>query len=159
MVPIIEREIVKKRRWITSEEFIDLLAVAQATPGVLAVNISIFVGYKLGKIRGSIITTLGAVMPSFIIILLIAIFFRDIKDNAVVESIFRGIRPAVVALIAVPTYNLALSAGMNRFTIFIPIVSVVLICVYGFSPIWIIAAAIVGGLSYGVFLYNKNKSL
>ena len=76
MVPLIENEIVTKRKWIAQEDFIDLLAISQSAPGILAVNISIFIGYKLRGIRGSIVTALGTILPSFIIILAIALFFR-----------------------------------------------------------------------------------
>ena len=105
MVPLIENEIVTKRKWIAQEDFIDLLAISQSAPGILAVNISIFIGYKLRGIRGSIITALGTILPSFIIILAIALFFHSFKDNPIVERIFKGIRPAVVALIAAPTFT------------------------------------------------------
>ena len=105
MVPLIENEIVPKRKWIAQEDFIDLLAISQSAPGILAVNISIFIGYKLRGIRGSIITALGTILPSFIIILAIALFFHSFKDNPIVERIFKGIRPAVVALIAAPTFT------------------------------------------------------
>ena len=97
MVPLIEDEIVTKRRWIAKEDFIDLLAIAQSAPGILAVNISIFIGYRLRGIRGSIVTALGTILPSFLIILAIALFFHNFKDNVYVERIFKGIRPAVVA--------------------------------------------------------------
>ena len=100
MVPLIEDEIVTKRQWIAKEDFIDLLAISQSAPGILAVNISIFIGYRLRGIRGSIITALGTILPSFLIILAIALFFHNFKDNVYVERIFKGIRPAVVALIA-----------------------------------------------------------
>ena len=102
MVPLIEDEIVTKRQWIAKEDFIDLLAISQSAPGILAVNISIFIGYRLRGIRGSIITALGTILPSFLIILAIALFFHNFKDNVYVERIFKGIRPAVVAPIAPP---------------------------------------------------------
>lgn len=152
MIPLIENEIVTKRNWISKEDFLDLLAIAQSAPGVMAINIAIFVGYKLRGIRGSLATTLGVVLPSFIIILAIAMFFHNFKDNLIVERIFKGIRPAVVALIAAPTFSMAKMAKINRYTIWIPIVSALLIWLLDFSPIWIIIAAGVGG-----FLWGKMK--
>ena len=107
MVPLIENEIVTKRKCITQDDFINLLAISQSAPGILAVNISIFIGYKLKGIPGSIITALGTILPSFIIILAIALFFHNFQDNVIVERIFKGIRPAVVALIAAPTFSMA----------------------------------------------------
>lgn len=154
MVPLIENEIVTRRNWIGQEDFIDLLAVAQSSPGILAVNIAIFIGYRLRGVRGSIVTALGTVLPSFLIILAIALFFHNFKENTVVERVFKGIRPAVVALIAAPTFNMARSAGINRRNIWIPIVSALLIWLLGFSPVWIIIAAGVGGYAWGKM---KNK--
>lgn len=90
MVPLIENEIVTKRKWIAQEDFVDLLAISQSAPGILAVNISIFIGYKLRGIRGSIITALGTILPSFIIILAIALFFHNFKDNVIVAYIQRN---------------------------------------------------------------------
>lgn len=145
MVPLIENEIVDKHKWLSREDFVDLLAISQSAPGILAVNISIFIGYRLRGIRGSIVTALGTVMPSFLIILAIALFFHNYQDNAVVEKIFKGIRPAVVALIAAPTFKMAKSAKITRYNIWIPIVSALLIWLLGFSPIWIIIAAGIGG--------------
>ncbi len=156
MIPLIEKEIVTKKQWVSKEEFIDLVAVAQSSPGVFAVNISIFIGYKLRGIRGSIVTSMGTILPSFVIILAIAIFFHNVKDNLVVERIFKGIRPAVVALIATPTFNLAKSAGINIRTIWIPIVSALLIWLLEFSPIWIIIFAATGGYIWGKIQRNKN---
>ena len=135
MVPLIENEIVTKRKWIAQEDFIDLLAISQSAPGILAVNISIFIGYKLRGIRGSIVTALGTILPSFIIILAIALFFHSFKDNPIVERIFKGIRPAKI----------------NRYNLWIPVVSALLIWLLGFSPIWIIIAAGVGGFLWGKF--------
>ena len=149
MVPLIENEIVTKRHWLAKEDFIDLLAIAQSSPGILAVNISIFIGYRLRGWRGSVITALGTILPSFLIILSIALFFHTFKDSPTVERIFKGIRPAVVALIAAPTFSMAKSAKVTRKTVWIPILSALLIWLLGFSPIWIIIAAGVGGFIYG----------
>ncbi len=157
MVPLIEDEIVAKRKWIKSEDFLDLLAIAQSSPGILAVNIAIFVGYRLKGMKGSLVTSLGAILPSFLMILAIALFFQQFKDNVYVEKIFKGIRPAVVALIAAPTFKLGKSAKINRYTIWIPVISALLIWLLGFSPIWIIIAAGVGGFVYGRFYNRKTK--
>lgn len=155
MIPIIEEEVVNKHQWVSKEDMLGLIAIAQSCPGVFAINISIFIGYKLRKTRGALVTALGTALPSFLIILAIAIFFHQFEDNKVVAAMFRGIRPAVVALIAVPTFNLAKSAHLNRYTLWIPIVSALAIWLLGVSPIWIIILAGVGGYLYG--LTQKNK--
>ena len=149
MIPLIEEEVVNRHRWVSKDEMLDLIAVAQSCPGVFAINTAIFIGYKLNKVRGALATTLGTALPSFIIILAIAMFFHQFEDNRIIAAMFRGIRPAVVALIAVPTFNLGKSAQLNWFTIWIPIVSALLIWLMGVSPIWIIIVAGIGGFLYG----------
>ena len=149
MIPLIESEIIEKKKWIDRDNFTDLLAIAQSCPGIFAVNIAIFIGYRLRRAKGGIICCVGTALPSFIIILLIALFFHQFKDNQVVAAAFRGIRPAVVALIAVPTYNLAKKAKLNWKTAWIPLVSALLIWRLGVSPILIILAAGLGGYLAG----------
>jgi chromate transporter len=152
MIPLIEAEVVDKHKWISKEEFLDLIAIAQSCPGVFAINISIFIGYKLRKERGALATAIGTALPSFLIILAIAMFFHQFQDNPVVASIFRGIRPAVVALIAVPTFNLAKSAHISWANCWIPIGGALLIWLLGVSPIYIILIAGVCGWVYGKYI-------
>mgnify|MGYP002626239501 FL=1 len=152
MIPIIEAEVVDKYKWVQREEFLDLIAIAQSCPGVFAVNISIFIGYKMKGVPGAIVTALGTALPSFMIILLIAMFFHRFQDNPIVAAIFRGIRPAVVALIAVPTFNLAKSANITWATCWIPIGGALAIWLLGVSPILIILLAALGGWLYGALI-------
>ncbi|MBQ7421733.1 MAG: chromate transporter [Prevotella sp.] len=152
MIPIIESEVVEKHRWVDREQFLDLIAVAQSCPGVFAINISIFIGYKLRKVKGALCTCLGTALPSFLIILLIAMFFHRFMEVSWIAAMFRGIRPAVVALIAAPTFKLAKSAGISLVNCWIPIGSALLIWALGVNPIFIIIAAGVGGFLYGKFV-------
>ena len=152
MIPLIEEEVVNKRQWVSKEEMLDLIAIAQSCPGVFAINIAIFIGYKLRKERGAIATALGTALPSFLIILAIAMFFSQFKDNPVVAAIFRGIRPAVVALIAVPTFNMARRAKIGWANCWIPIVSALAIWALGVSPIYIILIAGIAGYIYGIYI-------
>ena len=152
MIPIIESEIVENRKWISKDEFVDLIAVAQSCPGVFAINLSTFIGYKIKRVPGAICTTLATALPSFIIILLIALFFHSFQDNPVVESIFKGIRPAVVDKIAVHTLNMALSANLSWTNCWKHILSALLIWAMGVNPIFIILAAGIGGFLYGQFI-------
>ncbi len=154
MIPLIEDELITKRKWIEKEDFIDLMAIAQSAPGIFAVNISIFIGYRLRGVGGSVAAALGTVLPSFLIILAVAMFFHNFKDNQVVERIFKGIRPAVVALIAAPAFSMSKSANINKHTIWIPVVSALLIWLLGFSPVWIVVAAGIGGYAYGRFKHR-----
>ena len=152
MIPLIETEVVDKHKWVSKEEFLDLIAVAQSCPGVFAINISTFIGYKLRHTKGAIASALGAALPSFLIILAIAMFFHQFEDNPVVAAIFRGIRPAVVALIAVPTFNLARAAKLSWANCWIPIGGALAIWLLGVSPILIILLAAIGGYVYGTLI-------
>ena len=157
MIPLIQREVVQVRKWMSPKEFIDMLALAQSAPGVIAINTAIFIGYKLKGVRGSIVTALGCALPSFVIILLIAMVFTNFKDNPVVERIFKGIRPAVVALIAAPLYNMAKAAGVTWKTIFIPLIAALLIWGLNISPVWVVVAAIAGGIIVGILRTQNIK--
>lgn len=152
MIPLIEKEVVDNHKWMTREELLDVIAIAQSCPGVFAINVSTFVGYKLNKTRGAILTSLGTALPSFIIILLIAMFFRQFQDTPVVAAMFRGIRPAVVALIAVPTFNMARNARVGWANCWIPVAGALAIWAFGVSPIAIILIAGLGGWLYGQYI-------
>lgn len=129
MISLIEREVVDNRKWIRREEFLDLLAVAQSLPGILAVNISVAVGDRLRGMKGSVAAALGTITPCFLIILSIAIFLTPelIQTNHLVSSVFRGIRPAVVALIVAPVITTAKASKIGWKTVWIPIAVALLI--------------------------------
>lgn len=152
MIPVIQREIVEKRAWVNREEFLDMLAISQSAPGILAINISIFIGQRLKGAKGSIVAAIGTALPSFLMILLIAMFFRNFRENDIVNRIFMGIRPVVVALIAVPLISLSRSTKLNRYTSFIPVISVLLIVLLGISPVYLIIAGGLLGLFYFYFI-------
>ncbi len=157
MISIIEREIVDKHHWIRREEFLDLLAVSQSLPGILAVNISVSIGDSLRGLKGSVVAALGTILPSFLIILAIAIFLTPdiIKDNAVVSAIFKGIRPCVVALIIAPVLTSARSAKIGWRTVWI-LVAVALMIYFGANPIWFI---ILGGVAGWLWLRRVNRRI
>ena len=153
MISIIQREIVDKHKWIALDDFLDLLAVAQSMPGILAVNISVVIGDHLKGLKGSICAAIGTILPSFLMILAIAIFLtpETIKNNAVVSRIFKGIRPAVVALIIAPVLTTARTAGINWKTVIIPVAVALLIyskIPYISNPIIYIVLGAIGGYIY-----------
>lgn len=148
MIPLMEQELVDKKRWLTREEFLDCLSIGQAMPGIFAVNMASSIGYRLNGIKGALSAIVGNICMPVLTILLLAVFFRHFKDYTVVEHIFMGIRPAVVALIAAPVFNLAKSAKVNWSNCWIPILAALLIWIWGFSPVWIILGTIVLGIVY-----------
>lgn len=162
MISIIEREIVTKSNWVRREEFLDLLAVAQSLPGILAVNIAVSVGDSLRGKRGAVAAALGTIMPSFLIILCIALFLTPdlINGNHVVSAIFRGIRPAVVALIVAPVISAARAARLNWKTVWIPVV--VALTIWSGLPVisnpvlWIALGALTGIVIFNRAMKNIN---
>ncbi len=173
MIPLIQREVVEKKRWIDEEEFLNMLALAQSAPGVMAANAAIFIGYKMRGWKGIIATLLGSILPSFVIILLIAAVFTRYRELPQIEAIFKGIRPAVVALIAAPLYKMAKSAGMMKvqrsafnvqrsaillswILLLIPITVSLLIWLCDISPIYIILLTIISALSIVYFKHKKG---
>ncbi|ETI89476.1 MULTISPECIES: chromate transporter [Clostridium] len=141
MLPIIQKEVVKKKKWIGETEFLDMVAISQSAPGPLAVNISAFVGQKMKGLMGLITSTLGAILPSFIIIILVASVFLGIENSPVVQRVFQGIRPAVVALIAVPVISMGKTAKVNKKNFIIPLLAAVLVAVFKITPIYVILGA------------------
>ena len=161
MISIIEKEIVDKKHWVSKEEFLDLLAVAQSIPGILAVNMAVAVGDKLRGRRGAIVAALGTIIPSFTMILVIAIFLTPemIKSNETLNNIFRGIRPAVVALIIAPVISAARTAKIGWKTVAIPIVVALLI----WSKLPIVSNPIIfivlGGLGGYIWLRRQHSRI
>lgn len=150
MVPIMEKEIVDRKGWLTREEFMDILIVAQSTPGLFAINMASHIGNKARGVLGGVVGSLGVALPSIVVILLIAMFFRTFKDNVYIEKIFMGIRPAVVALIAAPCFSMARTAKISIYNLWIPVVACILITAFGVSPIWIILVAGLAGYVWGL---------
>ena len=150
MIPIIQRE-MSRRGWISDDELPDIVALSQSAPGVMAVNISIFAGYRLRGIPGSIAATLGSVTPSFVIILAIAMFFSTFKDNPWVERAFKGIRPVVISLIAVPMINMARKSCTTWWKWLLAVAALVLVAFLNVSPIYILLVVIVLGFSVTYF--------
>ena len=153
MIPLIQREVIENRKWIGEDEFLDLLTVAQSAPGPLSLNTSVFVGYKMKGYAGATAAILGSVLPSFIIILLIAMFFADVRENPVVDAAFKGMRPAVVALIISPVTKLmrGMSIGMKAVAVIIGII----LWFFSIPPVPVLIAGAAAGILYTLFVSRK----
>lgn len=156
IVPAIQTELSRKG-WFSDEELPDIVAIAQAAPGLLAVNMSIFTGYRLRGVKGSIVATLGSILPSFIIILLVAMLFANFKDNPLVISIFNGIRPVAVALIASTTATLARKSCHKWWTWAIAVLTMLAIALLNISPIYIILVLIICSVTV-CSIFERKKS-
>ena len=155
MISLIEREVIEKKRWIEKKDFLDMLVLAQSTPGPIAVNTAVFVGYKMAGVVGAVATTLGTVLPSFIVILLLALFFAEVRDNRYVDAAFRAMRPAVVALIVAPLMGLV--KGMKWYLAALSAVVAMAVWYFGVSPMYLIGAGVVVGVVLAV--YNGRKDI
>lgn len=145
MLPIIQREVVEKRKWATDAEIVDYYAVGQCTPGIIAVNTATFVGYKVKGILGGIAATAGVVFPSIVIILIIAAFLNNFANYEIVQHAFAGVRVAVVGLIISSVVGLWKKSVKNYIEIIISVAAFVFGGLLKISPVWIvIAAGIVG---------------
>jgi len=157
MIPIMEREFVDKNHWMNRQEFMDIMVVAQTTPGIFSIDMASHIGYKLKGVWGGIVGAMGIALPSIVAITLIAVFFQNFKDNIYVNKFFCGVRPAVVVLIAAPCFKMAKTADITWSSSWIPVVSCLLIWLLGISPIWIILAAGIGGFLWGQYQKRKEK--
>lgn len=157
MLSMVEKAVVDNKKWIPADEFWDMIAIVQSLPGVFAVNTALYVGHKIAGRKGAAAAMLGAIIPSIVIILLLATIFREYRDLPVVERIFKGIRPCVVALILAPSLRMVKSAKINWKTAIIPIATVALIWWLKVSPAWVILAAIAGSLLYALLINRKAK--
>ncbi len=154
MVPLIEREVIDKKGWVRREDFLDLLTLAQSAPGPIALNTAVFVGYRISGLRGALSALMGIVLPSFTIILLVALFFADIRDNVVVDAAFKAMRPAVVALIVAPIVGLA--KGMNHWLWIVAGVTALLIWYFGVSPVYVLVAGAAAGLLWTIYTIERG---
>lgn len=147
MLPILERELAEKRGWATSEELLDYFAIGQSTPGIIAVNVATFIGYKRAKVLGGFVATIGVVCPSVIIITIIAKFISNFSHIAWVQRALRGINVSVAALLTYAVINFAKKSVKNVLGVVLFLLSFVLIFVLNVSTVWII----LGSCALGVF--------
>lgn len=148
MIPLMEREIVDKHHWLSSEDFLDQVAISQSLPGVLAVNMATGVGFRLRGLSGAVVAVAANIMMPIIFILTLAMIYQFFRQNRYVEYFFMGVRPAAVALIAAPVFKLAQSARIGLSNCWIPILAALLIWSLRVNPIFVILAAIVLGTVY-----------
>ncbi len=148
MLPLMQREVVDRHGWMDETSFLDNVALAQAMPGVFAVNMAVLTGQRLRGWRGATAAVVGNILMPIVFILLLAMFFRAFRDNPVVERIFLGLRPCVVALIAAPVFNLARKMKLGWRDVWIPVVCSLLIWLIGMNPIIVVLAAALLGLIF-----------
>jgi chromate transporter len=152
MIPLIEREVVDKNHWIDKDEFIDIIAISQSFPGALAINSCTFIGYKISGVLGAILGLLGVALPSFIIIVIIAMAFNKFRNLYVIELIFKGINAAVPLLILVGVNSLTKVLDKTAINIIIIIITVILSVFMNVNPVYLILIAAL----YGIYINRNN---
>ena len=157
MISLIQDELVK-RKWLSEDEFSELHTLAQTAPGLLAVNMSIFTGFRLKGVKGSFVATIGSVLPPFLIILAVAIVFSDFQDNPAVLRIFKGIRPVVVALIMVPMINMVRKNNDRWWKWLLTAVSLGAVSFLGISPVYVLIIVIVFFIAIALYKERDVKT-
>ena len=156
MIPLMEKELVDRHQWLDRDEFMEIITLAQTLPGIFAANMAAHIGWRLRGVPGAVIAVIGNILVPILIILALAMGLHYLQGNAVVEAVFKGIRPVVVALITAPVFRMAKTARISLYNFWIPVLAALLIWLLGISPIWVILAAGIGGFVYGKYLEKKE---
>ncbi|MFA5100449.1 MAG: chromate transporter [Candidatus Omnitrophota bacterium] len=154
MLPFIEREVTEKNNWIPKDEFLDIFGISQSMPGVMILNVSTTIGFKIAGGRGAVSAALGTALAPFLCILMVAWFFLGIKDNPEVAKIFAGVRPAVMALVVIPVITLSRAAKIQGAVVLVPFAVAFAIGVLSIHPAYVILAGVVITMAL-VFLKRK----
>ena len=145
MVPIMQEKVCDERKWMTEEEVLDCLAVCQSLPGVIAINMATYIGYYKKGLKGAIVSTLGVLIPSFVIIILVVTILGNIDENPYVQGALMGFKAAATGLIAYAAANMAKKTLDSAFTWVLALVALVLIAFLGIDVVWVILAGILIG--------------
>lgn len=160
MIPIIENEVTKKRKWITDAEILDIIVISETTPGPIAVNAATYVGYKVGGILGSIFATLGLAIPSFVIIFVISYFYKDFMQWQVIQAAFKGLKVGVIILLINAVIKLKKNVKFDLISIILFILTLVIMIlsmIFDFGFKYLSLCLILFGLLIGIVLTALSK--
>lgn len=158
MIPIMRREVVEKHGWLSDLDFLDGIAAAQSSPGPIAINVSVYVGYRIKGIPGMLMAVLGSVLPSFISIIIIANLFSRYAQQPLVQKAFHALKPAVVSLIAWPLIDMSRKVGLNLRNFWVPILALLAVAFFNISPMHVILFSVALGLIINNFQNKQGKS-
>jgi len=145
ILSFLQQEVVE-RGWMTTERFVDLIAISQSTPGPIAINMATFVGYQVGAVPGALVATTAVVLPGMGLAVLLALFFIHFYERPMAQAMFRGLRPAVVGLIAAAAWQIGRVAVVNAVAVGIAVVCCVLIAKWKIHPVWLVAGSAFAGI-------------
>ena len=146
MIPLIQHETTEKHHWITDEDILEIVAIAESTPGPIAINSATFVGYRVGGFLGALVATLGVVLPSFAIILAISYLLRGFGDLPAVQYAFRGIRAGVLALLVKAVWTMYKKTKKNAVGYIVMAAAFVAVAVFDVSVLYVVIGCAVFGL-------------
>jgi len=155
MIPLMEKELVNKHHWVKKRDFVNSIALTQSVPGAIAFNLAVYFGHDVMGIIGSLVCVVAVALPSVLIILGIAVFFSTFSEMEIVQNIFKGIRPAVVALIIYAAINIGTHLKWDAALFLIVIAATSVSIVFSFNPVLLILVSFVIGT--GKYLYDKAK--
>lgn len=158
MIPLIQDIVVNRKKWMTEEEAVDCIAVSQALPGVIAINMATYIGHRKKGLSGAVCATVGVILPSFIIIILIVKLLHGIGDNACVNGALKGIKAAATGLIAFSAYKVGKKVLKTPFAWIAGILSFVVITVFELNAVWAILGGIAAGLIYTAISDRRGKA-
>lgn len=153
MIPLLEKAVTKKNKWLKKEDITDVLIMAQSVPGSIAVNTATFIGYRFAGISGAVVATLGIVTPTFLIIVALASLFLSFQHNPIIQAAFMGIRPAIIALIAFAAVKIGKTATFNKTTSIIAFITLAIFLIVPINPIFVLVA---GDSWYFIKLEKSN---
>lgn len=146
MIPLIEKEVVEKRKWIKSEDIVDVFAVVESVPGAIAINSATFIGFRIAGVRGALAAMIGILMPTFAIIILLALLHQMLKSNPIVDAAFQSIRASIVALIIYAGIKIGKTAVVDLTTVILTIITIFILFMVEFHPVVIILSGILVGI-------------
>ena len=153
MIPLLQAELIERKKWLTEDEIMDYYSIGQCTPGIIAVNVSTFTGYKLKGIAGALVATAGIIAPSLIIIMTLANILNIFFDKPYVVHAFTGIRGVVIALMLDVVFGMWKKNIKDKYQWLIFILAVAVMIFLSLSPVWVVA----GAAAFGLFMQRKTK--
>lgn len=157
MIPLIQKEVTEKKKWLTEDDLMEMVAIAESTPGPIAINAATYVGYRVGGILGAVLSTLGVVIPSFLIITLIAFVFNKYMDNPIVKNAFWGIRIAVLALIIKALITMIKQCPKNYLSYTVAVLALIAVAFFNINALVVIVIAGVSGIIYQGIRRGEKK--
>ena len=155
MIPLLQREVAQKRNWITDDDMLEIIAIAESTPGPIAINAATFIGLRKGGVLGSFMATLGMVLPSFVVILLLSYVIKELEHVKPVQYAFEGIRVGVLALVFKAMLNMYKQCPKNVFSYIVAAIALVLVAFVGVKVLPVIILSACAGLIYSLIKHKR----